>query len=315
MLQITWIVRPARLRAGRPVLGGQHNWMRVLIIGATGLLGKVLVEEWGSDQILGVGSRDADIRDGQQVRELFDHWRPDCTVLAAAYTDVDGCENDPRRANEVNCAGAVNVGDAARRVGSRLIFLSTDYVFDGAKTTPYEVEDQVCPINVYGESKANAERALREVFPASCIVRTSWLFGANGRCFPNTILEKAQGSKQLAVVNDQTGSPTFNRDLARAIVKLARADARGTFHLTNARGCSWYDFACELIRAAGVQGVVIRPVSTKEFPRPARRPAYSVLSGRSVMRYGILMRRWQETLADYFAERLDATRARSGGTG
>jgi dTDP-4-dehydrorhamnose reductase len=278
--------------------------MRVLVIGATGLLGKVLLEEWNGDTITGVGSRDVDIRDPSQLRQLFGRCRPEWTILLAAYTDVDGCERDPKRAHEVNCGGALNVARAARDARSKLFFVSTDYVFDGSKNAPYEPQDAVCPINAYGRSKAEAEEAIREIIPSCCILRTSWLFGAVGRCFPNTILELARSQKKLRVVADQVGSPTFNRDLARAIVKLVQADAHGTLHASNAGECSWCDFARELVRAAGFKDVAVEAVRTEDIPRPAPRPRYSVLSKASLERYGIHMRPWRETLGDYFADHL-----------
>lgn len=277
--------------------------MRVLVIGASGLLGRVLLEEWHTDEVAGVSSRDGDVRSPQQIQELFTRYRPACTVLAAAYTDVDGCERDPRRAHEVNCLGALNVATAARTAGSRLLFLSTDYVFDGSKTTPYTSEDPVCPINVYGRSKADGEEYIRTIIPECCIVRTSWLFGAVGRCFPNTILELAQTRKHLTVVDDQKGSPTWNRDLARAIISLARLGASGIVHVTNLGECTWYQLAGELMRTAGYTDVTVAPVTTAEFPRPARRPPYSVLSPSGLAAYGIEMRPWRETLALYQDER------------
>lgn len=277
--------------------------MRVLIIGATGLLGRVLLEEWDSDEVAGVGSGDGDIRVPEQTRRLLARFRPECTVLAAAYTDVDGCEKDPQRAHEVNCLGAVHVALAARSAGSRLLFLSTDYVFDGSKTSAYQPADQVRPVNVYGRSKADAERGIRQILPDCCIVRTAWLFGANGRCFPNTILELAQTRKKLQVVQDQTGSPTWNRDLADAIIRLVRAQAGGIVHATNQGECTWYEFACELVRAAGITDVTVQPVTTAAFPRPARRPAFSVLAEAGLAEHGITMRPWRETLADYCGER------------
>ncbi|HVS88629.1 MAG TPA: dTDP-4-dehydrorhamnose reductase [Candidatus Acidoferrum sp.] len=281
--------------------------MRVLVIGVTGLLGKVLLEEWDGDTITGVGSREVDIRDHSQLSQLFGRCRPEWTILLAAYTDVDGCERDPKRAHEVNCGGAMNVARAARDARSKLLFVSTDYVFDGSKDTPYEPQDAVCPINAYGRSKAEAEKGIREILPSCCILRTSWLFGAVGRCFPNTILELARNQKKLRVVADQIGSPTFSRDLARAIVKLVQADARGTVHASNAGECSWCDFARELVRAAGFEDVSVEAVRTEDVPRPARRPSYSVLSNTSLERYAFHMRPWQETLGDYFADRLRAS--------
>ena len=276
--------------------------MRVLLIGATGLLGRVLLQEWEEDNLTGVGSRDVDIEDESQLRPLFGQCQPEWTILAAAYTDVDGCEKDPERAHQVNCAGAVNVARVARDARSKLLFVSTDYVFDGAKSTPYEPEDAVCPINVYGRSKAEAEKGIREILPSCCILRASWLFGAVGRCFPNTILELARSQKKLRVVADQIGCPTFNRDLARVIIQLVRANARGTIHASNAGECTWCDLARELLRAGGFTEVAIEAVRTEDVLRPARRPRYSVLSTARLEHYGIRMRPWRETLGDYFAD-------------
>jgi len=277
--------------------------MRVLILGATGLLGRALLEEWNGDLVTGVGSRDVDVRDEAKLCELFARCQPECTVLAAAYTDVDGCEKNPELAYQVNCLGAINVARAAREAGSRLLFLSTDYVFDGSKCSPYETHDPVGPINVYGRSKAEAEKGLAEIFPDCCIVRTAWLFGAHGKCFPNTILEMAQSQKKLSVVADQTGSPTFNRDLARAIVQLVRANARGTIHATNAGECTWYEFASEVLRAVGLVDVRIEAIRSEALARPAARPKYSVLSSTSPERYAVRMRPWRQTIHDYLTER------------
>ena len=277
--------------------------MRVLIIGATGLLGRALLKEWDADEVVGVGSREADIRDQAQVRQLLErHW-PDWTVLAAAYTDVDGCETNPERAYEVNCNGAVNVARECGEAGSRLLLLSSDYVFDGSKCVPYEVDDAISPLSVYGRTKANAEAAVRGILPDSCIVRTSWLFGAQGRCFPNTILKLAEEKRKLSVVEDQRGCPTFNRDLARGIAKLTRLGATGTVHLTNIDDCSWYELALALVETTGLADVVVQPIRTQDLLRPAPRPKYSALSPTSARRFGIAMRSWRETIQEYLDER------------
>lgn len=277
--------------------------MRVLIFGATGLLGRVLPCEWTEDEVVGVGSQQADIRESSQLQALFARIRPDCTVLSAAYTDVDGCEKNPELAHDVNCTGAINVALMARQFGSRFLFISTDYVFDGTKTAPYEAEDPVSPVNIYGASKAKAEAGIRKILPDCLIVRTSWLFGAEGKCFPNTILQAAVDGRSLRVVDDQRGCPTFNRDLARAIVQLAQLGAEGTVHVTNKDACSWYEFAVGLLRGAGMENVEVEAVSSSEFPRPARRPAHSVLSSARLNSYGISMRPWRATLAEYFGDR------------
>jgi dTDP-4-dehydrorhamnose reductase len=280
--------------------------MRVTLFGATGLLGPELVRALQDMELTPLTSRDADLRDAAQVEQVTRESRPDCIILSAAYTDVDGCEKNRDLAFAVNCQGAVNVAQAARTAGARLIFLSSDYVFDGTKSSPYEVDDPRNPISVYGETKARAEEQLLAILPEGCIVRTSWLFGHGGKCFPATILKlagrKPDGSApQLSVVNDQRGSPTFAPDLASAIAELCRKKARGIVHATNSGDCTWYDFAEEIVRAAGLTATV-KPVTTTEFPRPARRPAYSVLSPASLHERGIQMPAWQDALRRYLEE-------------
>src|ERR1700739_3943824 len=276
--------------------------MKVLILGATGLLGKALVREWTGDEVLAMGSRDVDIRDSAKVRKIVEKARPDWILLAAAYTDVDGCESHRELAFSVNRDGAVNVAEAARQAEAKLIFLSSDYVFDGKKTSPYEVGDVRNPQSVYGHSKAEAEVKLLEILPSCCIARTSWSFGVGGRCFPDTILRLAASRPALDVVNDQQGCPTYTVDLARAIIQLCRKDASGIVHVTNAGDCSWFEFAQEIITGAGL-ATQVRPVSSQQMARPAPRPAYSVLSATSLRSYGIEMSSWQDALCRYREER------------
>lgn len=276
--------------------------MRTLIFGATGLLGKPLMHAWGDDQVTGLGSRDADIRDAAKVSEVITKTKPDWTVLAAAYTDVDGCETNRDQAFAVNCQGAVNVARAAKQAGSRLLFISTDYVFDGKKTSPYLADDPRNPQSVYGRSKAEAEVQLQQEMPECCIVRTSWLFGVGGKCFPDTILKLAATRPALQVVNDQRGSPTLADDLAAAIVQLCHAQAEGIVHATNHGDCTWFDFAREIVAGAGLT-TTVNPTTTDKFPRPAQRPQYSVLSPESLNRYKITMPTWQDALKRYLAQR------------
>jgi dTDP-4-dehydrorhamnose reductase len=276
--------------------------MKVLIFGATGLLGKALVREWTSDEVEAMGSRDVDIRDSAKVREIMENARPDWIVLAAAYTDVDGCESHRELAFSVNRDGAVNVAEATRQAGAKLIFLSSDYVFDGKKTSPYEVEDKRNPQSVYGHSKAEAEINLLEILPRTCIARTSWVFGVGGRCFPDTILRMAANRPALDVVNDQRGCPTYTVDLARAIIQLCRKDASGIVHVTNAGDCTWFQFAQEIIHRTGLT-TEVRPVSSQQMARPAPRPAYSVLSATSLRRDGIEMPGWKDALGRFLQER------------
>jgi dTDP-4-dehydrorhamnose reductase len=272
--------------------------MRVTLFGASGLLGQDLVQALKAEQLTALSSKDADLRDHSRIREVIRDSRPDWILLSAAYTDVDGCELNRDLAFAVNCDGAVNVADSAREAGSRLIFLSTDYVFDGSKRSPYQTTDARKPINVYGESKARAEERLLEILPEVCIARTSWLFGHGGKCFPATILKLASTRPVISVVNDQRGSPTFTRDLAAALVQLCRASARGIVHVTNSGDCTWYEFAREIVRVSELP-TKVKPVTTAEFPRPAPRPAYSVLSPDSLHAYNVRMPEWQDALRRY----------------
>jgi dTDP-4-dehydrorhamnose reductase len=247
---------------------------------------------------------EVDIRDPQALDRLIGEERPHWVVLTAAYTDVDGCESHRDLAIETNCRGAVNVTEAAKRHGARLMFISTDYVFDGRKATPYETDDQRNPRSVYGKSKAEAEVCITQVLPDACIVRTSWLFGVGGKCFPDTILKLATTRPELEVVNDQRGCPTYARDLARSIVKLCRANAEGTVHATNRGNCTWFEFASEIVRRAGAKAVIL-PTTSEKFVRPAERPKYSVLSSKSLEQRHIYMPSWQEAVRDYLLERGD----------
>ncbi len=276
--------------------------MRVTIFGASGLLGKALMREWNGDMLTGLTSRGADIRDVERVRQVVKETLPEWIVLAAAYTDVDGCEKNPDLAFAVNRDGAVNVARAAKEAGARLLFLSSDYVFDGKASAPYEIGDKRNPQSVYGRTKAEAEIKLLELMPECCIARTSWLFGTGGKCFPDTILKLAASRPALDVVDDQRGCPTYGVDLARAIIQLCRNNAGGIVHVTNAGNCSWFEFASKIVRDAGL-ATAVRPVSSLQMARPAPRPAYSVLSSNRLRELGIEMPSWHDALRRYLEER------------
>ena len=260
------------------------------------------MHEWGEDIVTGLDSTDADIRDAQRVQRVVQETRPEWIVLAAAYTNVDGCEGNPELAFAVNRDGPVNVANAANAFGARLLFISSDYVFDGTNTKPYDSNAVRNPQSVYGRTKAEAELKLLELMPDCCIVRTSWLFGTGGKCFPDTILKLAAQRSELDVVNDQRGCPTYAVDLAIAISHLCRKNATGIVHATNAGDCTWFEFAEQIIKKAGLS-TTVRPVSSKQMARPAPRPAYSVLSAASLHRLGITMPPWQDALARYLKER------------
>lgn len=276
--------------------------MRVLVFGATGMLGKALMRHWTEDEVIGLGSADADIRKPEQVRSAVQRANPNWIVLAAAYTDVDGCELNPTLAASVNTQGAVHVAQAAREFDARLLFISTDYVFDGSKGSPYEAGDKRRPINAYGKSKADAEEKILAVLPDCCIVRTSWLFGPGGKCFPDTILNLAATRPEIEVVNDQRGSPTYTVDLAGAIMQICQLNAKGIVHCTNSGDCTWYEFAQEILRESG-SITRVRPTTSDRFVRPAVRPKYSVLSSATLNSCGISLRNWKETIPAYLQQR------------
>ncbi|MFQ5500842.1 MAG: dTDP-4-dehydrorhamnose reductase [Phycisphaerae bacterium] len=280
--------------------------MKVLTTGSSGLLGKAVVSAFRlylDAEVIGLSRHELDITDAQHVSDLFQQLRPDLAIHCAAYTRVDDCEENEAEACRVNGDGAGNVARSARETGSRLIHISTDYVFGGDKSTPIPVDHPTGEpeaLSAYGRSKLLGEQQVRQQHPLATIVRTAWLFG-DGHCFPRTILKYARAGTPLRVVHDQIGSPTYAPDLARALCELVRSDAGGTFHITNSGQCNWYELAVEILRQAGID-TAIEPVATDAFPRPARRPAYSVLDNHSFIETtGHVPRDWQATLADYLA--------------
>ena len=283
--------------------------MKVLIIGASGLLGRALVGRWGSDEVVAVNSKQVDIRDQGAVEELIGKERPYWTILAAAWTDVDGCERDPKLAEAVNATGADYVARATGEVGGRTVYLSTDYVFDGKKGSPYQVTDPLRPVCVYGRTKAQGEELVRKWGDRALIVRTAWLYGV-GKGFPDWLLGKAETAKEINIVTDQRGAPTYAPDLAQAIVQLVRMEASGTVHVTNSGECTWYQFAEAILKEAGIKKVKLVPITSEQLVRPAKRPAYSVLSHVSLAPYHLSMRPWQGALHEYMKTRAEAMPAK-----
>jgi dTDP-4-dehydrorhamnose reductase len=277
--------------------------MRILLMGAKGMLGTDMLRIWHGHEVIAADAAEADIRDLGQVRTLVCGAHPQWIVLTAAYTDVDGSEKNHDLAFAVNATGAENVSRAASEVGAAIFYVSTDYVFDGYGTTPYEPNDPVRPLNVYGESKAAGEAAVRKHAQHWCIGRTSWLFGGHGNSFPEKILRASETRPELTVVADQVGSPTYTVDLSSAILQLLAKNVCGIVHLTNSGSCSWHEFACEVLRQAGRESIRVVPVDSSSVARPASRPNYSILSPASLHQHGIHMRHWKETIPDYLNDR------------
>jgi dTDP-4-dehydrorhamnose reductase len=272
--------------------------------GATGMLGHALFPVLQqSHQVVGVGAEDFDIRDERAVRDCLSANRPELVVHLAAYTDVDGCETDPQRAVETNGTGTQNVARACAEINSSMLYVSTDYVFDGTKTEPYREQDRPNPINVYGQSKLAGERHVEALLDRYFIVRTSWLFGPKGKNFVATILKLAQRQTELHVVIDQHGSPTYTRHLASSVALLVGTGKYGIYHISGSGSCSWFGFAQTILDLSGFQRVRLVPISSEECARPARRPANSVLENHrlSDKQMGLLPH-WRVALAEYLDE-------------
>lgn len=252
--------------------------MRILVTGASGMLGSDIVNVCGSEHdTIGVSSADFDITNLDASREYIYVVKPDIIVHPAAYTDVDGCEKNVDKAFMVNALGARNIAIVACELNVTVAYISTDYVYDGKKSSPYFEYDVVNPLSIYGRSKLEGENFIKSLANKYYIIRTSWLFGKNGKNFVRTMLELSKTKDMLNIVNDQIGSPTYTLDLAKAIKQLVESGCYGTYHLTNSEHCSWFNFAKEIFEIAGVTHMKLNPVTTEEFARPAPRPKNSVL--------------------------------------
>jgi dTDP-4-dehydrorhamnose reductase len=244
---------------------------------------------------------DWDITDAAAVAKDCAAIKPDLIINSAAYTDVDGCETNVDLAYRVNAIGPHNLALAARAGGIPLVSVSTDFVFDGTKTTPYDEFDTPRPMSVYGRSKLAGENLVREVCPEHYIIRTAWLYSRHGHNFVKTMLKLAGERDTLTVVDDQIGSPTFSLDLATRIAELISTGWYGTYHVTNSGQTSWYGFARAILEQAGLDPEKVKPMTSAELDRPAPRPAFSVLANYAADLRGLApMRDWREALAAYF---------------
>jgi dTDP-4-dehydrorhamnose reductase len=275
--------------------------MKILILGYKGMLGSDLMQRLGGrHEVIGRDIDEIDITLESSCREVFSDVMPEIVVNAAAYTDVDGCESNRERCFTVNAEGVRNICLASGQIGARVVHYSTDYVFDGTKGEPYLEDDRTNPLSAYGESKLAGELYLRQYAGDFTLIRTEWLYGRNGKNFVKTILAKANEENHLKVVDDQIGSPTFTWDLAGATRLLIEGNHKGVFHVTNRGSCSWYEFACEILASKGIKDVTVAPISSDQLKRPARRPAYSVLSCRRFIETtGKTMRFWKLALQEY----------------
>ena len=276
--------------------------MRVLVTGANGMLGGDLVEVM-SDRfdVAGIDIEDADISRLEETREVIREKRPEFIVHCAAYTNVDGCEVEVDLSYRVNAIGTRNVALCATELDVPLLYISTDFVFNGRKRSPYREYDHPDPINEYGYGKLAGEFFVRHLHGKFYIIRTAWLYGSRGKNFVDTVLKIAGREGKLRVVNDQFGSPTYTRDLSEKLAELiAKESGYGIYHITNSGSCSWCDFARRILVTAGLRDVILGPITSEELERAARRPPNSVLENRALKQEGLEpLRPWEEALSEY----------------
>ncbi|MFQ5855587.1 MAG: dTDP-4-dehydrorhamnose reductase [Anaerolineae bacterium] len=277
----------------RPVEG-----MRIVITGAGGQLGRSLQEILTDEQILPLTHADGNVTRTQIIDQIAS-WQPNVVIHAASMTDVDGCERNPDAAFRANALGTRNVALACQRADAAMLYVSTDYVFDGTKDSPYTEWDTPNPINVYGASKLAGEDYVKQLLDRFWIVRTAWLYRRGHKNFVATILRLAAERDRLSIVATEVGSPTYAPDLAAAISDLIRQSLYGTYHLTNAGHCSRYEFARKIVELAGLN-TIIEP--TDHYPRAAQPPAYAPLRNFVGAEAGIELRSWEEGLQAYFED-------------
>jgi len=275
--------------------------MNILILGHKGMLGTDLMLRLGvAHKVTGKDIGDFDITYPESCRQVISEINPEVVINAAAYTNVDGAETNRDACFAVNAEGVRNVAMACGEENIRIVHFSTDYVFDGTRGTPYLEDDAPSPRGVYAQSKAAGEKYLQEHSNNYLLIRTAWLYGRSGKNFVRTILEKARHTDTLRVVDDQTGSPTYSRDLAAAVQILLEQRHQGIFHVTNRGSCTWYAFTKKILEYAGLEHVAVEPIQTKDLSLPAPRPAYSVLGTRKFTdATGNIMRFWQLALLDF----------------
>jgi len=287
--------------------------LKVAITGADGLLGSELVRAFIAegatvDPLL---ESECDVTDAEAVARRLARVSPELVLHAAAVTDVDGAEVEPDRAYAVNAFGTFHVCRAAEAVGARVVYISTDYVFDGALGRPYTPDDEPRPLQVYGRTKLAGELYVREHPPGGLVVRTGSLYGPGGAGFPERLCARVAAGEPLTVVNDRWCSPTYSAELARAVVPLAGKASSGVYHLTNTGSVTWCDYARRLVEALGLAAEVL-PVGARDYPAPAVRPAKVELDRSAAAGLGVVMRPWNEALADYLARCSDRLRRAAG---
>lgn len=271
----------------------------ILITGANGQLGKQLEKQLClSHSVIGLGKKDLDITNKNRVDDIISHYKPQLIIHAAAFTAVDQCEIEQKKAIEVNALGTHYIAQAANNTQARMFYISSDYVFDGKKNQPYCEDDEPNPQSIYGLSKWMGEQLIRLCHDTT-IIRTSWLYGHGGNNFVKTMINLSKKGKEIKVVNDQVGSPTYVNDLTKVILQLMHKK-NGIYHISNSGSCTWHEFARAIFEEAGVNPDLVLPITTKEYKALAPRPQFSVLSHQALIREEIVLPRpWKEALKEF----------------
>lgn len=278
--------------------------MKVMILGANGMLGKAMLKALEAYYtVIPMDRRHIDITYPEQMREGIKRGKPVIIINCAGFTHVDGCEKEKELAFTANGEALKNMALICKEEGIKLVSISTDYVFDGEKDTPYVEDDPPNPINIYGSSKLLGETYVRDLLNSYLLIRTQWLFGKGGRNFVDSILRQAVEKKEFYVVEDQWGSPTYTKDLAEAIKTTIDLNAEGIYHIANSGITNWYLFARKILELAGLKEVRITPASSEVYARPAKRPRFSVLNCTKFQRLsGKPLRPWEDALRDYLKD-------------
>lgn len=278
--------------------------MKVLVTGVKGQLGFDVVNELlkRGHEAIGVDIEEMDITDEESVNRVIKAAAPDAVIHCAAYTAVDAAEDNVDICRKVNATGTGYIAKVCKDLDIKMMYISTDYVFNGQGTRPWEPDDVREPLNVYGQTKYEGELLVEEALDKFFTVRIAWVFGVNGKNFIKTMLNLGKTRDKLTVVADQIGSPTYTYDLARLLVDMIETDKYGRYHATNEGLCSWYDFACEIFKQAGMN-VSVEPVGSDQFPVKAKRPANSRMSKDKLIENGFVpLPTWQDALARYLTE-------------
>lgn len=276
----------------------------ILVTGASGQLGFDILRELNKRKISckGLKRNDLDITDRTAVSSAFESIKPNAVIHCAAYNFVDKAEDDEERCNLVNIVGTENIALSCKKLGAKMMFFSSDYVFSGEKIGEYETADEKNPLSVYGRSKATAEEKIAEILDDFFILRISWLFGINGNNFVNSMLKLSESKSEINVVNDQIGSPTYTKDLAELVLYMIVTDKYGIYHATNEGVCSWCEFAKKIFEVSGKETAVI-PVSSEKYDQKAKRPLNSKLSKKSLDSAGFdRLPCWEDALERYLKE-------------